>query len=153
MRLHSIISHGGSNTRKHRVGRGRGSGRGKTSGRGGKGQRARAGYSQRPGFESGHVPLYRKLPKRGFNNFNFRVEYDVVNVGDFKRVAGTEVDRAALVKAGLLRSNAGLLKILGRGDLDRPVTVKADAFSDSAKEKITKAGGQAVLLAPPAAEK
>lgn len=144
MRLHNLIKSGGRKNRK-RVGRGEGGGRGKTSGRGHKGQRSRSGFGLRPGFESGHVPLYRKLPKRGFSNFEFRTEYSVVNVGDLERAGVEDVDRNALVKAGLVRSNSGLVKILGEGELSKALTVTADKFSASAREKIEKAGGKAVL--------
>jgi len=147
MRLHNLIKSGGRKDRK-RVGRGEGGGRGKTSGRGHKGQRSRSGFGLRPGFESGHVPLYRKLPKRGFSNFNFRTEYSVVNVGDLERVEATEIDRNALVKAGLVRSSSGLIKILGEGEISKALTVTADKFSGSAKEKIEKAGGTVVLAKP-----
>lgn len=147
MRLHNLIKSGGRKDRK-RVGRGEGGGRGKTSGRGHKGQRSRSGFGLRPGFESGHVPLYRKLPKRGFSNFNFRTEYSVVNVGDLERVEATEIDRNALVKAGLVRSSSGLIKILGEGEVSKALTVTADKFSGSAKEKIEKAGGTVVLAKP-----
>jgi large subunit ribosomal protein L15 len=142
-----LIKSGGRKDRK-RVGRGEGSGRGKTSGRGHKGQRSRSGFGLRPGFESGHVPLYRKLPKRGFSNFKFRTEYTVVNVGDLERVESAEIDRNALIKAGLARSSSGLIKILGEGDLNKAVTVTADKFSASAREKIEKAGGKVVLSQP-----
>ncbi len=147
MRLHNLIKSGGRKDRK-RVGRGEGSGRGKTSGRGHKGQRSRSGFGLRPGFESGHVPLYRKLPKRGFSNFNFRTEYAVVNVGDLERVEAAEIDRNELVKAGLVRSNSNLVKILGEGEITKAVTITADKFSASAKEKIEKAGGTVVLSKP-----
>ncbi len=147
MRLHNLIKSGGRKDRK-RVGRGEGGGRGKTSGRGHKGQRSRSGFGLRPGFESGHVPLYRKLPKRGFSNFNFRTEYSVVNVGDLERVEATEIDRNALIKAGLVRSSSGLIKILGEGEISKALTVTADKFSGSAKEKIEKAGGTVVLTKP-----
>jgi len=147
MRLHNLIKSGGRKNRK-RVGRGEGGGRGKTSGRGNKGQRARSGFGLRPGFESGHVPLYRKLPKRGFSNFQFRTEYSVVNVGDLQKVEETDVDRNALVKAGLVRPNSKLIKILGVGEVTRALTVTADKFSASAKEKIEKAGGTVVLSSP-----
>ena len=145
MRLHNLIKSGGRKDRK-RVGRGEGGGRGKTSGRGHKGQRSRSGSSLRPGFESGHVPLYRKLPKRGFSNFNFRTEYSVVNVGDLERVEATEIDRNALVKAGLGRSSSRLIKILGEGELNKKLTVKAHRFSATAAAKIEKAGGTAVIV-------
>ena len=146
MRLHNLIKSGGRTGRK-RVGRGEGSGRGKTSGRGHKGQRARAGFGLRPGFESGHVPTYRKLPKRGFSNFRFRTEYAIVNVGDLERVGAEDIDREALVKAGLARSNSTLIKILGEGEVAKALTVTADKFSASAKEKIEKAGGKVIVSA------
>lgn len=145
MRLHNLIKSGGSRNRK-RVGRGEGGGRGKTSGRGHKGQRSRSGASLRPGFESGHVPLYRKLPKRGFSNFRFAKEYAIVNVGDLERVEATELDKAALVAAGLVRSSAKRIKILGDGDLTRAFSVKVEKVSSSAREKIEKAGGSIELL-------
>lgn len=151
MRLHNLPKSGGTKPRK-RIGRGEGGGRGKTSGRGHKGQRSRAGFSQRPGFESGHIPLYRKLPKRGFSNAKFRVDFDVVNVADLERVEGEVADRAALIAAGLLRSNSRLYKILGHGDLSRKLTVSAHKFSASAKTKIEAAGGEALLLSAPANE-
>ena len=146
MRLHNLPKSGGFKSRK-RIGRGEGGGRGKTSGRGHKGQRARAGFSQRPGFESGHIPLYRKLPKRGFSNFEFRTDYAIVNVGDLERIDGEVIDKASLVKAGLVRNSDKLIKILGEGELSRKVTVSAHKFSGSAKEKIEAAGGSAQVLA------
>ncbi|MEX0332788.1 MAG: 50S ribosomal protein L15 [Puniceicoccaceae bacterium] len=151
MRLHNLIKSGGRKDRK-RVGRGEGGGRGKTSGRGHKGQRSRSGFGLRPGFESGHVPLYRKLPKRGFSNFQFRTEYAVVNVGDLERVDVEDVDRNALIKAGLVRTSSKLVKILGEGELSKALTVTADKFSASAKEKIEKAGGKAILSNQEASE-
>lgn len=144
MRLHNLIKSGGRKDRK-RVGRGEGSGRGKTSGRGHKGQRARSGSSLRPGFESGHVPLYRKLPKRGFSNFKFRTEYDIINVGDLERIEAGTVDRDVLVRSGLARSSSKLIKILGEGEVSKAMTVHADKFSASAKEKIEKAGGTVIV--------
>lgn len=146
MRLHNIIaSKPGSKRPVKRLGRGHGSGHGKTSGRGHKGQKARSGGSVRPGFEGGQMPLYRKLPIRGFSNFRYRTDYEVVNVGDFAKIEGVEViDRDTLVKAGLIRSNAKLIKVLGEGELSAKVTVKADKFSASAKEKITAAGGKVI---------
>lgn len=152
MRLHNIISGKGSTHSRKRLGRGHGSGHGKTSGRGHKGQRARAGASQRPGFESGHVPLYRKLPKRGFNNKDFKKTWRLVNVGDLARIdeSVTEINNEALIKAGLIRDNRDPIKVLGDGEITRAVTLRADHFSATAKAKIEKAGGQAVLLNPPA---
>jgi large subunit ribosomal protein L15 len=147
MRLHNLIKSGGRKDRK-RVGRGEGSGRGKTSGRGHKGQRARSGSSLRPGFESGHVPLYRKLPKRGFSNFKFRTEYSIINVGDLERVDAGTVDRDVLVRSGLARSSSKLIKILGEGEVTKAFTIHADKFSASAKEKIEKAGGTVIVNEP-----
>ncbi len=152
MRLNNIPANKDTGKNRKRLGRGRGSGHGKTSGRGHKGQKSRAGSSQRPGFESGHVPLYRRLPRRGFNNFNFHTQYAVVNVGDLSRVEETEViDKEALVKAGLVRKNAKLIKILGWGELESPVKIRADKFSTTAAEKIKAAGGE-ILENAPAAE-
>ena len=151
MRLHNLIKSGGFKKRK-RVGRGEGGGLGKTSGRGHKGQRARAGSGQRPGFESGHIPLYRKLPKRGFSNFRFRTEYAIVNVGDLARIEGDTVNRESLMKAGLVRGSDKLIKILAVGEVERALKVEAHKFSGAAKEKIEKAGGEALLLTPVAAE-
>lgn len=144
MRLHNLIKSGG-NKKSKRVGRGEGSGKGKTSGRGHKGQRARSGFSLRPGFESGHVPLYRKIPKRGFSNYQFRNEFAIVNVGDLERIDGNTAGIDELVKSGLVRKNAKLIKILGEGELTKSLTVTADKFSQSAKEKIEKAGGKVIV--------
>jgi large subunit ribosomal protein L15 len=148
MKLHELKNVPGAVHRKKRVGCGEGGGRGKTSGRGGKGQTARSGGSIRPGFEGGQMPLYRKLPHRGFNNFNHRIEIAVVNVGDLNGLpAGIkEVTSAVLVEQGLLRSGETLVKILGDGEIARPLTVTASKFSGSAKEKIEKAGGQALVV-------
>jgi len=146
MRLHTLSNVKGATHRRKRVGCGEGGGHGKTSGRGGKGQTARSGSSIRPGFEGGQMPLYRKLPQRGFNNKNFRTSYAVVNVGDFARIdaAVTEVDAAALVAAGLIRADGALLKVLGNGEIGRALKVKAARFSASAKAKIEQAGGEAI---------
>jgi large subunit ribosomal protein L15 len=147
MRLHTLKNVKGAVHRKKRVGCGEGGGHGKTSGKGGKGQTARSGGSIRPGFEGGQMPLYRKLPHRGFNNYNFRTSYAVVNVGDLEKLDAsvTEVNIAALVQAGLIRADGALLKILGNGELSRALKVTAAKFSGSAKEKIEKAGGQAIV--------
>jgi len=147
MRLHTLSNVKGAVHRRKRVGCGEGGGHGKTSGRGGKGQTARSGGSIRPGFEGGQMPLYRKLPHRGFNNYNFRTSYAVVNVGDLAKVdvSVTEIDNAALVAAGLIRSGSALIKVLGDGELSRAVKVTASKFSASAKAKIEKAGGEAIV--------
>lgn len=147
MRLHTLKNVKGAVHRRKRVGCGEGGGHGKTSGKGGKGQTARSGGSIRPGFEGGQMPLYRKLPHRGFNNYNFRTSYAVVNVGDLAKLDAsvTEVNIDALVKAGLIRADGALLKVLGDGEISRALKVTANKFTGSAKEKIEKAGGQAIL--------
>lgn len=147
MRLHTLKNVKGAVHRKKRVGCGEGGGHGKTSGKGGKGQSARSGGSIRPGFEGGQMPLYRKLPHRGFNNYNFRTGYAVVNVGDLAKLDAsvTEVNIEALVKAGLIRADGALLKVLGDGEITRALKVTANKFTGSAKEKIEKAGGQAIV--------
>lgn len=147
MRLHTLKNVKGATHRRKRVGCGEGGGHGKTSGKGGKGQTARSGGSIRPGFEGGQMPLYRKLPHRGFNNYNFRTSYAVVNVGDLAKLDAsvTEVNVDALVKAGLIRADGALLKVLGDGEITRALKVTATKFTGSAKEKIEKAGGQAIV--------
>ena len=147
MRLHNLTNVPGAVHRKKRVGCGEGGGHGKTSGRGGKGQSARSGSSIRPGFEGGQMPLYRKLPHRGFNNYEFRTGYAIVNLGDLSRLDAsiTEVDVTALVKVGLIRKDGELLKILGDGEITRALKVTAAKFSGSAKTKIEAAGGQAIV--------
>ena len=147
MKLHELKNVAGAVHRRKRVGCGEGGGHGKTSGRGGKGQTARSGGSIRPGFEGGQMPLYRKLPQRGFNNANFRDACEVVNVGDFARLDAsvTEVTHAILAEGGLIRPGVALVKILGGGELTRALKVTASRFSETAKAKIEKAGGQAVV--------
>jgi len=147
MKLHELRNVPGAVHRKKRVGCGEGGGRGKTSGRGGKGQTARSGGSIRPGFEGGQMPLYRKLPHRGFNNFNHRVEVAVINVGDLAGLPAsvTEVTASVLAANGLLRAGEDRVKILGDGEISRALKVSAVRFSASAKEKIEKAGGQAIV--------
>jgi large subunit ribosomal protein L15 len=147
MKLHELKNVKGAIHRKKRVGCGEGGGHGKTSGRGGKGQSARSGSSIRPGFEGGQMPLYRKLPHRGFNQFNFRTEIAILNVGDLSGLDAsvTEVSVLTLADAGLIRSGEKAVKILGDGELTRAIKVTAAKFSDSAKAKIEKAGGQAIV--------
>lgn len=146
MQVHDVTAKGQPHRPRKRVGRGPGSGHGRTASRGNKGQRSRSGDHPRPGFEGGQMPLYRKIPKRGFSNARFRVEFVLVNVGDLNRFAdGAEVDLAALAAAGLSRSR-GALKVLGSGELSRKLTVKAHKFSAAAKDKIEKAGGTAQVL-------
>lgn len=147
MKLHELKNVKGAVHRKKRVGCGEGGGHGKTSGRGGKGQTARSGGSIRPGFEGGQMPLYRKLPHRGFNQFNFRTEIAVLNVGDLASLDAsvTEVTAETLAAAGLIRGGEKSVKILGDGELSRALKVTAKRFSESAKAKIEKAGGQAIV--------
>jgi large subunit ribosomal protein L15 len=147
MKLHELKNVPGAVHRKKRVGCGEGSGHGKTSGRGGKGQTARSGGSIRPGFEGGQMPLYRKLPHRGFNNYEFRTGIAVVNVGDLAALDAkiTEVDAGVLSAQGLLRSGEKSVKILGDGEITRPLKVTAAKFTSSAKAKIEQAGGQAIV--------
>lgn len=145
MKLHEMKSMAPRTARK-RVGRGPGSGLGKTSGRGQKGQNARSGGGVRPGFEGGQTPLARRLPKRGFTNFN-RKEYAVVNVEDLNRFEdGTTVTPALLKEVGLVRKELNGVKILGNGELTKKLNVTAAKFSKSAVEAIEKAGGKAEVL-------
>lgn len=145
MKLHNLSNNPGTARRKKRVGCGEGSGRGKTSTRGQKGQTSRSGSGIRPGFEGGQMPLYRKLPHRGFNNYKFRTDYELVNVSDLERVESAEIGKEELVKAGLVRANSKLIKILGDGEISKAVTITADKFSGSAKAKIEAAGGSVKL--------
>jgi large subunit ribosomal protein L15 len=147
MKLHELKNVPGAVHRKKRVGCGEGGGHGKTSGRGGKGQTARSGGSIRPGFEGGQMPLYRKLPHRGFNNYNHRIEIPVVNVGALASLDEkiTEVNVKVLAENGLIRADEPSVKILGDGELTRALKVTAAKFSESAKAKIEKAGGQAIV--------
>jgi large subunit ribosomal protein L15 len=147
MKLHELKNVAGAVHRRKRVGCGEGGGHGKTCGRGGKGQTARSGGSIRPGFEGGQMPLYRKLPHRGFNQAAFRTEIAVVNVGDLAGLDPKfgEIDAKVLAETGLIRGGDLPVKVLGDGEINRAVKVTAARFSASAKEKIEKAGGQAVV--------
>lgn len=146
MKLHELKNVPGAVHRKKRVGCGEGSGHGKTSGKGGKGQTARSGGSIRPGFEGGQMPLYRKLPHRGFNQAAFRDELAVINLADLAALPASvsEIDAKGLAEAGLIRRGETRVKVLGDGELTRALKVTAAKFSASAKEKIEKAGGSAV---------
>ena len=146
MNLHELSPAAGSNPKAYRKGRGKGSGNGKTAGRGHKGQWARSGGGVRVGFEGGQMPLVRRLPKRGFNNI-FAKRLDAVNVSALNCFEdGAEVDVKALIEAGILSKSEYGVKILGNGDLTKKLTVKASAFSGSAKEKIEAAGGKAEVI-------
>ena len=143
MKLNELRPAEGSVKANFRRGRGAGSGNGKTAGKGHKGQNARSGGGVRPGFEGGQLPLYRKLPKRGFNN-KFATNYAIVNVSDLNVFEnGAVVDLEALLAKKIVRKALDGLKVLGNGELTKSLTVKAAVFSASAKEKITAAGGQA----------
>ena len=146
--LHDLKPPKGSHRGRIRKGRGPGSGIGKTAGRGGKGQTARTGKKIRPGFEGGQMPLIRRIPKRGFTN-PFRVEYALVNVGVLETLGLAEVDLDKLVEAGAVKDRKDGLKILGDGELTKAVSVRANKFSGSAKEKIEKAGGKAEVIVLP----
>jgi large subunit ribosomal protein L15 len=142
MKLHDLAPPKGAHRKRRRIGRGLGSGRGTTAGKGTKGQKARSGGGVPPYFEGGQLKLVKKLPfRRGFRNPS-RVEYQAVNLRDLSRFAdGATVDVAALVAAGLLKSNRERVKVLGTGDLDRALTVTAHRFSATARQKIEAAGG------------
>ncbi len=147
MRLHDLKPNPGAKHRRKRLGRGESSGHGKTSGKGHKGQKARSGGSIRPGFEGGQMPLYRRLPKRGFSNASFKTIYGVVNLDDLERRfdAGTAITEKLLRGAGLVRGKLDGIKILGRGELTKAFHVEVDAISASAREKIEKCGGSVTL--------
>ena len=147
MKLHELSPKEGSVKEGFRKGRGAGSGNGKTAGKGHKGQNARSGGGVRPGFEGGQLPLYRKLPKRGFNNFRFAKKYAVVNVLSLNKFEdGAVVDSAALLNAGIINSAFDGVKVLGEGELTKKLTVKAAVFSASAKEKIEAVGGKTEVV-------
>ena len=147
MKLHELSPQEGSVKAGFRKGRGAGSGNGKTAGKGHKGQNARSGGGVRPGFEGGQLPLYRKLPKRGFNNYRFAKCYSVVNVNLLNKFNdGDVVDSAALLAMGLIDNVCDGVKILGEGELTKKLTVKAAVFSASAKEKIEAVGGKTEVV-------
>ena len=142
MKLNELSPAQGSAKAAYRKGRGPGSGNGKTAGKGHKGQNARSGGGVRPGFEGGQLPLYRKLPKRGFKN-RFAVNYSIVNVAALNKFEdGAVVDLEALIAAKIVRKPLDGLKVLGNGELTKKLTVKATVFSATAKEKIEAAGGK-----------
>lgn len=146
MKLHELSPAPGSRKVRIRVGRGLGSGLGKTSGRGHKGQNARSGGGVRTGFEGGQMPLYRRLPKRGFKNI-FAKEYAEVNVSSLNRFEdGATVDPAALVEAGILKNVCDGVLVLGNGEITKKLTVVANGFTKSAEEKITAAGGKVEVI-------
>ena len=146
MKLHELAPAAGATREGFRVGRGHGSGNGKTAGKGHKGQNARSGGGVRPGFEGGQMPLYRRLPKRGFKN-HFAINYAIVNVSDLNTFEeGAVVNAETLTAAGLVNDQLDGIKILGSGELTKKLTVQATAFSESAKAKIEAAGGKAEVM-------
>lgn len=139
--LSDLSPNPGSKKPRKRVGRGQGSGRGKTSTRGHKGYKARSGSSIKPGFEGGQMPLQRRIPKRGFNNI-FRKDFAIVNVSDLDAFeAGTKIDLAVLVDAGLVAKKYKLVKVLGNGEISKSLTIAVDKLSETARKKIEAAGG------------
>ena len=147
MKLHELERNIGATHAKKRVGRGSGSGLGKTSGRGQKGQKARSGGSINPVFEGGQLPLYRRIPKRGFSNAKFKTVYAVINVEDLNVFEdGTVVTPALLKDTGLLKNQLDGVKVLGNGKLEKKLTIQANKFSASALEKIKEAGSKAEVI-------
>ena len=147
MKLHELKPAEGSAEKAWRKGRGPGSGNGKTGGRGHKGQNARSGGGVRPGFEGGQIPMYRRLPKRGFTNDMFKKEYAIINVGALDKFEdGATVTVETLVAEGMIRNIKSGVKVLGTGDITKKLTVQANLFSASAKEKIEAAGGKAEVI-------
>ena len=147
MKLHTLAPNEGATKERKRLGRGVGSGTGKTSGKGHKGQNARSGGGVRPGFEGGQLPLFRRLPKRGFSNAPFKVRYATINLSDLNRFEdGALVTLEILKEIGLVRNQLDGIKVLGNGTLEKKVNVKAHKFSSVAKEQIEKMGGKAEVI-------
>lgn len=147
MKLHELTAVEGSTKERRRIGRGHGSGQGKTAGKGHKGQKARSGGSIRPGFEGGQMPLQRRVPKRGFNNI-FATEYAIVNLSTLndRFEDGATVDAQALIDSGVIKKTLDGVKVLGKGEITKAITVKVTAISESAKAKIEAAGGKVEVL-------
>ncbi|KAA3608217.1 MAG: 50S ribosomal protein L15 [Planctomycetota bacterium] len=148
MQVHDVTAKGVPNRNRKRIGRGLGSGDGKTAGRGHKGQRSRSGDKPRPGFEGGQMPLYRKVPRRGFTNARFKKHFTLINVGELNDFEdGAVVDLEAVLANHLSRKTGDLLKVLGQGELERKLTIRAHKFSASAQAKIEAAGGTVEAIA------
>ena len=147
MKLHELVANEGATHKRKRLGNGRGSGLGKTSGKGQKGQKARSGGGKGAVFEGGQLPLYRRLPKRGFSNAKFKTVYATINLNDLNRFDnGTVVDPTLLKEVGLVKKSLDGIKVLGKGTLDKKLTIKANNFSSSALEKIEKSGSKAEVI-------
>ena len=147
MKLHELKPNEGSRRKRKIVGRGPGSTLGKTSGRGENGQKSRSGYSHKVAFEGGQLPLFRRLPKRGFSNAKFKVKYAVINLSDLNRFEkGTEITPEILKEMGLIKNLQDGIKVLGNGTLEKKLTVKAHRFSDVAFAEIEKLGGKAEVI-------
>lgn len=147
MRLHDLSPAEGSGKSKKRVGRGIGSGHGKTSCRGSKGQRSRSGGGVRPGYEGGQMPIHRRLPKRGFSNYGFKKIFAIINLQDLAKFeSGAVVDETALVKAGMVKGPRDGIKLLGKGEISIPLTIRVDRISEGAKTKIEACGGKVELI-------
>ena len=147
MKLHTISPALGATQTRKRVGRGPGSGLGKTSGRGENGQKSRSGYSRKPGFEGGQLPLYRRLPKRGFTNARFKVEYAVINLSDLNKFDNDAIVTPEILKEmGILKNQLDGVKVLGNGTLEKKLVVKAHKFSEKAKQQIESLGGKAEVI-------
>ncbi len=147
MKLHTLYQPEGAVKERKRVGRGVATGNGKTAGKGHKGQNARSGGWVRPGFEGGQLPLFRRLPKRGFSNAPFKIEYATINVSDLDKFEdGAVVTPELLKEMGILKQQLDGVKVLGNGELTKKITVKANRFSKTAVEKIEKMGGKAEVI-------
>jgi large subunit ribosomal protein L15 len=146
MKIEELKPAAGSRSKDKRVGRGLGSGHGKTSCKGHKGQKSRSGGTKGPGFEGGQMPLQRRIPKRGFKN-RFKIEYAIVNLKDINKMEGLDtISPEILIEKGVIKDLKDGLKVLGNGEIQRPLTIKADAFSASALSKIAAAGGEAEVI-------
>ena len=141
MKLNDLRPEKGSVKSKKRIGRGHGSGLGRNAGRGDKGYHSRSGSKHRPWFEGGQMPLHRRVPKRGFSNFLFKKEFQIVNLSDLNIIQSEEINPAVMKENGLVKYSLRPIKILGDGEIDKKMNVTASAFSSSAKSKIEKAGG------------
>jgi large subunit ribosomal protein L15 len=147
MQIHDVTARGNNHDKRKRVGRGVGSGKGKTAGNGHNGQRSRSGDLPRIGFEGGQMPLFRRMPKRGFTNARFKKHYTLVNIESLEAFdAGEVVDLEAVLDKGLSRKTGDMLKVLGQGELSKELTIKAHKFSKSAQSKIESAGGTVEVI-------